>query len=443
MDYIPNTDKDREDMLKTIHVSSVLDLFKDIPDKILLKNKLNISPPMSELGLRKKLIELSKKNKTSFSLFLGAGSYNHFIPSIVNHIISRSEFYTAYTPYQPEISQGILQAIYEYQTMICDLTGLDVSNASLYDGASALAEASIMSINITKRSQIIMSKAIHPDYKKVVKTYMDAHDCEVIEIDLDNGTTSIEKLKQITSDKTAGVLIQNPNFLGCIENLKEIEKITHDNKAILTVCITDPTSLGILKSPGSLNADIVVGEGQSFGNPLNFGGPYLGIIAAKKDYMRHVSGRLVGATKDKDKKRGFLLTLQAREQHIRREKASSSICSNEALCALAATVYLSTIGKEGIKEIGNLCLQKSHYLAEKLKEAGIEIPFNKPFYNEFIIKVSDSNKVNEELLKSNIIGGLDLSEHYPELKDCLLFCVTEMNTKEDMDKVVETIKKCN
>jgi len=442
MDFIPNTNKDRKEMLKVIGVSSVHELFRDIPKTILLKKELKIPKSKSELELKKHMQELSKKNFVEGISFLGAGAYSHFIPSVVNHIIGKSEFYTAYTPYQPEISQGILQAIYEYQTMICELTGMDVANASLYDGASALAESSIMASNITKRNEIIISSTIHPEYKQVVETYCHFHNINIIEIDFSDGVTSIDKLKDKISSKTAAVLIQNPNFFGCLEDLTEIEKIAHEHKALLVVSVIAVTSLGILKSPGSLKADIVVGEGQSLGNPVSFGGPYLGIIATKHEFMRYIPGRLVGATVDTKGRRGFILTLQAREQHIRRERASSNICSNEALNALAATVYLSTLGKN-LKQLAELCLQKANYLADKLKEAGFEILFDKPFYNEFVVKVKDAKKVNRELLKNNIIGGFDLSNYYPKLKNCLLFCVTELNTKEDIDKLIEVIKKCN
>lgn len=433
MDFIPNTDKDREEMLKTIGVSSVNELFKDIPEGLLLKENLKINESLSELEVRNKLKNLADKNKTELVSFLGAGSYNHFIPSVVNHIISRSEFYTAYTPYQPEISQGILQAIYEYQTMICELTGMDVANASMYDGASALAEACIMAVNITRRNQILMLKSVHPEYKDVVRTYCHAHDFELEEIE-------DKEINEKITEKTAALLVQNPNFFGSIEDLKEIEKLVHDKKALLVVSVVEPTSLGVLKSPGSLGADIVVGEGQSFGNAMNFGGPYLGIIAAKDKYKRNIPGRLVGGTVDAEGERGFILTLQTREQHIRREKASSNICSNEALCALAATVHLAALGKEGVKELAELNIQKSHYLADKLKEAGFELMFGKPFYNEFVVKFDDAKKINEKLLENNLIGGLELEKFYPEMKNCLLFCVTEVIKKEDMDKLVEILE---
>ncbi len=443
MNFIPNTDEDRETMLKEIKVKKISDLFKDIPDKLLLKENLKIPNKLSEIEVKNLLKDTSAENKVNFSCFLGAGAYAHFIPSVVAHVISRSEFYTAYTPYQPEISQGILQAIYEYQTMICELTGMDVANASMYDGASALAESCIMAVNITKRNEILVSKTIHPNYRKVVETYCTANGFQLSEIDFIDGTTSIDELKEKISEKTACVLMQNPNLFGCIEDLKEIEKIVHKNKALLNVCFVEATSLGILKSPGFYGADIVVGEGQSFGNSLNFGGPYLGILAAKQEYARQIPGRLVGATKDKEGKRGYILTLQAREQHIRREKATSNICSNEALCALAAAVYLVSLGKN-LKKVGELCLQKAKYLADELKKIKCEIVFDRQFYNEFVVRLKDAKKINEGLLKNNIIGGLEISKHYPnhsELENCLLFCVTELNTKEEIDRLIKILGK--
>jgi glycine dehydrogenase subunit 1 len=438
MDFVPNTKKEQEGMLKDIGIPSTKELFEDIPEQIRIK-EINLAEGLSEVEVKNHLTELSNKNK-NMVCFLGAGSYNHFIPSIVRHITSRAEFYTAYTPYQPEISQGILQAIYEYQTMICELTGMDVANASMYDGASALAESCIMAANITRRKEVLVSKTIHPEYRETVKTYCNAHDFEYKEIDFDDGISDIERIKDKISDKTAAVLIQNPNFFGCIEKLKEIEGIVHKNNSIFVVCVVEPTSLGLLKSPGSLNVDIVVGEGQSFGNPMNFGGPYLGIIAAKKQYMRNIPGRIVGKTRDLDGNPGYMLTLQAREQHIRRDKASSNICSNEALCALAATVNLAALGKQGIKEISELCLQKAHYALEKLKENGCKPVFSQPFYNEFVVKVKDFDKMKQELQKNSILGGLNLGKFHDELKDCLLFCVTEMNTKEEIDRLVKIIK---
>lgn len=442
MEFIPKNKQEEEAMLKEIGISSIKELFSDIPEKIRLKKPLNLDTQLSEAGLKKKLQDIAKKNRTYKTSFLGAGSYDHYIPSIINHITSRSEFYTAYTPYQAEMSQGILQAIFEYQTMICSLTGMDVSNASLYDGAEALAEAAIICLNKTRRTEIIISKSVHPEYRETVRTYLNAKDIKLIEININNnGKTDLSQLKQSINENTAGILIQSPNFFGNIENLKEIEQITHENKSLLAVAISDPTCLGLLAPPGSLNVDIATAEGQSFGNPKCFGGPYLGIIAVKQDLMRYIPGRIVGQTVDKNGKRGYTLTLQAREQHIRREKASSNICSNEALNALAATVYLATLGKQGIKELANLNLQKSHYAFDKIKDI---VKFPGLFYNEFVVEFKNEeelNKIELELDRNNIESGLKLNKFYPDLKNCMIFCVTETNSKEDIDSLIRIIKE--
>ncbi len=442
MDFIPNTDLDRELMLNDIGLENLSELFKDIPSELLLKENLRIPKGLSEIEVKDLLMKISEKNRIEFSYFLGAGAYKHFIPSVVNHIVGRSEFYTAYTPYQPEISQGMLQAIYEYQTMICELTGMDVANASMYDGASALAESCIMAANITKRKEILISKAVHPDYRQVVKTYCKAHGFSLKEVGFSDGVTDVNELREKISEDTAAFLVQSPNFFGAIEDLSGIEETVHANGALLNVCVSEMVSLGVLKSPGSFNADVVVGEGQSFGNNLNFGGPYLGVMATRQMYVRHLPGRIVGATLDKDGKRAYILNLQAREQHIRREKASSNICSNEALNALAACVYLAALGKKGFKKVSELCLQKAHYLADLFSKIGIEVKFS-CFYNEFVVKVDNAKKVNSELLNNGIIGGVELGKYYSLLNDCLLFCVTELNTREEMDRLVEVVKGCN
>ncbi|MAE42548.1 aminomethyl-transferring glycine dehydrogenase [Candidatus Woesearchaeota archaeon] len=436
MNYIPTTEKEKKEMLKEIGVNDAIDLFQDIDEQLILKEPLKISKKLSEIEVRKKVESLAQKNKTKTS-FLGAGCYNHYIPSVVNHIISRSEFYTAYTPYQPEISQGALQSIFEFQTFICKLTGMDVANASMYDGSSALAEAAFMSHNITNKNKILISKTVHPEYKKVVKTYCKMHDLEVVEIDFKNGATDTEKLKNEINDETASVIIQNPNFFGCIENLDEIEKIAHENNSLLITCIVEAISLGLLKAG---NADIVVGDGQSFGISPSFGGPAFGFMAAKKEHMRKLPGRIVGQTIDADGNKGFILTLQAREQHIRREKATSNICTNQALMALAGTVYLSMLGKQ-LKNLAIINNQKTNYAIEKInKLINFEIVFSSPIFNEFVVKCNDSKKIIDELEKNNIIAGLDLEKYYPELKNHLLMCVTETHSKSDIDKLVEVME---
>ena len=436
MNYIPTTEKEKKEMLKEIGVNDAIDLFQDIDEQLILKEPLKISKKLSEIEVRKKVESLAQKNKTKTS-FLGAGCYNHYIPSVVNHIISRSEFYTAYTPYQPEISQGALQSIFEFQTFICKLTGMDVANASMYDGSSALAEAAFMSHNITNKNKILISKTVHPENKKVVKTYCKMHDLEVVEIDFKNGATDTEKLKNEINDETASVIIQNPNFFGCIENLDEIEKIAHENNSLLITCIVEAISLGLLKAG---NADIVVGDGQSFGISPSFGGPAFGFMAAKKEHMRKLPGRIVGQTIDADGNKGFILTLQAREQHIRREKATSNICTNQALMALAGTVYLSMLGKQ-LKNLAIINNQKTNYAIEKInKLINFEIVFSSPIFNEFVVKCNDSKKIIDELEKNNIIAGLDLEKYYPELKNHLLMCVTETHSKSDIDKLVEVME---
>jgi len=441
--YISNTLEDEKVMLKSIGVESIQDLFSDIPCGLKLNRELDINQSMSELEVQKHVKSISSKNKSTEELvcFLGAGVYDHYIPSIIKHIVSRSEFYTSYTPYQPEISQGTLQAIFEYQTLICDLTGLDASNASMYDGASACAEAAFMATESTKRKSIIVSKTVHPEIRKVLSTYTRFKGIELIELDARDGVTDVVKLKQVVDGKTAGVIVQNPNFFGIIEDMEEIEKITHDNKALLIMSV-DPISLAILKTPGEIKADIAVGEGQSLGNQMNFGGPYLGFMATTTKLMRKIPGRIVGQTIDVDGKRAFVLTLQAREQHIRREKATSNICSNQALNALIAAIYLSTMGKQGLKEVAHQSMQKSHYAFNEIIKLDDYSPvFDKPFFKEFLIRgVQSAGEVNDKLLESNIIGGYDTGINYPDHKNDLLICVTEKRTKSEINGLITAME---
>ncbi|MCY6371022.1 aminomethyl-transferring glycine dehydrogenase subunit GcvPA [Clostridium ganghwense] len=440
--YIPNV-LEQEKMLKSIGVDSIEDLFTDIPQDIRLKGELNIGNPMSELELSKYMKKLSNKNKSLDELvcFLGAGAYDHYIPSVIKHITSRSEFYTAYTPYQPEISQGTLQSIFEYETMICNLTGMDVSNASIYDGGTAAAEAAMLAVREKRnRGSIVVSKTVHPETRKIINTYMRFKGIEVIEIDYLDGVTDIEKLEKAVDKNTAGVIVQNPNFFGIIEDFTEIEKITHKNNSLLIMSV-DPISLGILKTPGEIGADIAVGEGQSLGSTLSFGGPYIGFMAVTSKLMRKIPGRIVGQTEDIEGKRGFVLTLQTREQHIRREKATSNICSNEALNALAAAVYFSTMGKEGIKEVALQCTQKAHYAFKEITKKGKFKPlFDKPFFKEFAVTSEvAAGRINRELLNKGIIGGYDLRRDY-SLNNSLLLCVTEKRTKEEIDTLARIFK---
>ncbi|SCY38381.1 aminomethyl-transferring glycine dehydrogenase subunit GcvPA [Alkaliphilus peptidifermentans] len=441
--YIPNTDADKKLMLDTIGVKSTNDLFIDIPEEIRLKRSLELGKSISELELSRHMKELISKNNGTDELtcFLGAGAYDHYIPSIVKHLAMRSEFYTAYTPYQAEISQGTLQVIFEYQTMICNLTGMDVTNASMYDGPTACGEGAVMACEATRRKSVVVSKTVDPEVRKVVKTYLQLRDIAVIEVDMAEGVTDVEKLKNAVSKDTAGVIVQSPNFFGIIEDVTEVEKITHDNKANFIMYV-DPISLGILKKPSELGADIVVGEGQSLGNQLNFGGPYLGFLAANSKLVRKMPGRIVGQSQDLDGKRAFVLTLQAREQHIRRYKATSNICSNQGLNALMAAIYLITMGKKGLREVATLTTKKAHYAFNEITKSGKFKPvFNKPFFKEFVI-TSDikANEVNKELLKDSILGGYELEHNYEELENGLLMCVTEKRTRQEIDGLVRIME---
>ncbi|KAB3531135.1 aminomethyl-transferring glycine dehydrogenase subunit GcvPA [Alkaliphilus serpentinus] len=441
--YIPNTKADILLMMDKIGISRIEDLFIDIPDGIKLKRDLALDPPMSELEIVAHMKELASKNKAAndFACFLGAGAYDHYIPSIVKHLAGRSEFYTAYTPYQPEISQGTLQAIFEYQTMICSLTGMDVTNASMYDGPTACAEGAIMACDSTRRKKVIASITLHPEVRRVLKTYLHFRDIELVEVGMRDGVTDTDSLKSLVDKDTAAVILQSPNFFGIIEDMTDVERITHENKANLIMYV-DPISLGILKSPADLGADIVAGEGQSLGNNMNYGGPHLGILAATSKLMRKMPGRIVGQSTDVDGKRAFVLTLQAREQHIRRYKATSNICSNQGLVALMAAIYLVTMGKKGLKEVAEQSLQKAHYTYNEMIKSGKYKPlFNKPFFKEFAV-TSDiaGDKVNEELIKNKILGGYQLDKDYKELKNGLLFCVTEKRTKEEIDKLIKVME---
>lgn len=437
--YIGNTTDDRQQMLNEIGYKDIDSLFRAVPDSVRLKEKLKIPEALSEMELIKKIKSLSDKNFNSdeYVCFMGAGAYDHYIPSAIDQLIMRQEFYTAYTPYQPEISQGTLQAIFEYQTMISELTGLPVANASMYDGATALAEASAMSCEATRRKEVLVASSVHPESRRTLNTYAKFRNITVKEISYENGQISLEELNTKINDNTAAVIMQNPNFFGIIEDVEKIAEITHKNKSLL-VLSADPISLSILKSPGEMGADIAVGEGQPLGNSLNFGGPYLGFMAVAEKLMRKMPGRIVGQTTDKEGRRGFVLTLQTREQHIRREKATSNICSNQALNALQATMYLTFMGKEGLKKVAKLCLNKSHYAySELIKTNKFKPLFTSPFFKEFAV-ISDKpvSDLNEKLLKSNIIGGYNIEIDYPELRNAYLLSVTEKRTKEEIDALV-------
>ena len=439
--YLPMTEEDKKAMLERIGVSSIDELFNDVPERVRFKGEYNIKPAKSESSLMKELARMAEKNadlKKNAS-FLGAGVYDHYIPVIVDHVLSRSEFYTAYTPYQPEISQGELQAIFEFQTMICELTGMDVANSSMYDGGTALAEAAMLSAGHTKKKKIIISSAVHPEAREVVKTYAKGQRIEVIEVSVQNGVTDLDELKGLVNEEIAAVIVQYPNFFGQIEPLKEIEEVTHAHKSLFVVS-SNPLSLGVLTPPGKFSADIVVGDAQPFGIPTAFGGPHCGYFAVTSKLMRKVPGRLVGQTTDDQGRRGFVLTLQAREQHIRRDKATSNICSNQALNALAASVAMTALGKQGVKEMATANLQKAHYAKTAFKANGFEIVFEGPLFNEFFVKVNKPVKeINRQLLQKGLIGGYDLGRNYPELAGHMLVCVTELRTKEEIDTLVKEL----
>jgi len=442
--YLPATPDDIKEMLESIGLETVDQLFDDIPKDVYFSRELDMPKAKSELEVTTYLKELANKNcsLSEITSFLGAGAYDHYIPSIVDHIISRSEFYTSYTPYQPEISQGTLQYIFEFQTLIANLTGMDAANASLYDGGTAIAEAALMSAAYSKKDEIIISKAVKPDARRILHTYAHVQNIKVIEVDIKDGATDIEALEGLVTDNTAAVIVQSPNFFGIIEDLKALGEVAHKGKKTTFVASVDPISLGILKKPGDLGVDVVVGEGQAMGMPLSFGGPYLGFMAVNKAYIRKIPGRIVGQTVDLDGKRSFVLTLTAREQHIRREKATSNICSNQGLNSLAATVYMVTLGKEGLREVAEQSAKKAHYAFEQMIKSGKYKPlFDKPFFKEFAV-TSDvaPADLNKELRKVDIIGGYDLGKSYPQFEGGVLYAVTEKRTKEEIDKLTSVME---
>ncbi|MDQ0213848.1 glycine dehydrogenase subunit 1 [Oikeobacillus pervagus] len=439
--YLPMTETDQKEMLDAIGVSSVEELFQDIPEEVRFKGEYNIKPAKSEAALKKELAQLASKNIHTKQVpsFLGAGVYDHYIPSIVDHVISRSEFYTAYTPYQPEISQGELQAIFEFQTMICELTGMDVANSSMYDGSTALAEAAMLSAGQTKRKKVLVSKAVHPESRAILNTYAKGQNIEIQEVPHSEGVTDLSKLSEMIDEDTAAVIIQYPNFFGRIESLQEIEKVIHEKKSLFVVS-SNPLALGALTPPGKLGADIVIGDAQPFGIPASFGGPHCGYFAVTKKLMRKVPGRLVGQTVDENGTRGFVLTLQAREQHIRRDKATSNICSNQALNALAASVAMTALGKKGLKEMSIQNIQKAHYAKTLLKAQGFDIAFDGPSFNEFVVKLDKPvSEINKQLLTKGMIGGYDLGRDDGDLEQHMLVAVTELRTKEEIDLFVKEL----
>ena len=428
-------------MLHQVGLNLAAELFASIPEDLRLTRNLDTTAALSEIELLAGFERLATRNPAAQrTSFLGAGAYQHYIPTIVDHIISRSEFFTAYTPYQPEISQGTLQAIFEFQTLVCQLTGMEVANASMYDGSTALAEAVLMAERVTKRSKVVTCGAIHPEYLEVITTYVQHAGIELLHAELDAETGHTSGGLDLLDDKTAALVVQSPNFFGCIEDVAALAEKAHAVGALLIVTITEAMSLGLLKSPGACGADIVVAEGQSFGVPLSFGGPYVGLFATREKYARQIPGRLVGEAYDKEGRRGFVLTLATREQHIRREKATSNICTNEGLIALATTVYLETMGRRGLQEVAHQCAQKTAYAAKKIGELdGFTIPFSGPRFNEFVVGAPGPAKdlLARLAANRNITGGLALSRYYADRPNEFLVCVTEINSRTQIDALVE------
>ncbi len=439
MAYLSKSEADNREMLREIGVEHFEELIDYIPEENRFRGRLNLPEPLSELEIQREMEQLLARN-TRGAIFLGGGAYDHYIPAAVKHILMRSEFYTAYTPYQAEVSQGTLQAIYEYQTMICRLTGMEVANASMYDGGSALAEAVLMAAHHTRKKRILLPENLNPLYRQIIETYVKDQQMELVTVPTaPDGRIDTAALRGLLDDATAGVVVQNPNFYGIIEDPRGLAEAIHEKKALFIMHV-DPISLALLKTPGEYGADIVVGEGQALGNPLNLGGPYLGIFAARKTLIRKMPGRIVAMTTDVEGRTAFVTTLQTREQHIRREKATSNICTNSQLCALAALVYLSLMGKNGLRRVAELSVQKSHYLAEQISRLpGYEMKFSAPFFKEFVVNTPlPAGKIIEQLSRQGIFAGISLSDM--GMGEGLLIAVTEKRTREEMDRFVQALK---
>lgn len=443
MSYVSLSDQDKREMLARIGVSSLDELFSCVPGEIRLKREFSLPRPLSEPELLGHFEEVARKNKESGYLsFLGAGAYRHHIPCIVDYLSSRGEFLSPYTPYQPEVSQGTLQVIFEYQTLVCQLTGMEIANASLYEGASAAAEAVLMAARLKGRPKILVAGSLHPQYREVIRTYVKNLAIQVDEVGYnERGQVEIETLERKIDGETSAVVCQSPNFLGVIEKIDRLSEAAHQHGALLVVVVAEAASLGLLQAPGASGADIVAGEAQSFGLSLSFGGPYLGFMACRKEYVRQFLGRIAGQTKDSDGNRGFVLTLSTREQHIRREKATSNICTNQAWCALRATIFLETLGREGMREMAYQNVQKAQYALDMLTAIrGVKRKFEGPVFNEFVLEFEGGyKKIQEHLFNRGIIGGLSLGSDYPGLKDCALLCVTEVHSKADIDRLAALI----
>lgn len=444
MRYIPNSPEERQEMLEEIGLSSADELFRSIPADVRLNRKLDVTEPLAENEVIGFMEDLAEQNTASRKTsFLGAGVYSHFSPTVVDHLIQRSEFFTSYTPYQPEVTQGTLQYIFEFQTLVCQLTGMDVANASMYDGSTSMAEAFLMAQRVTRRDKVLVAETVHPEYLQVAKTYTQHGDLELntIGFEENSGRVLANDLEKLDKE-TAALVIQSPNFFGCIEELNDLADKAHEVGALLIVVVTEAISFGLLKSPGDCGADIVVAEGQSFGIPMSYGGPHVGLFACKQKYVRNMPGRLAGVAYDKDGNRGFVLTLATREQHIRREKATSNICTNQGLIALAATIYMETLGKKGLQEVAVQNAQKAAYAAKKISEVeGFSVAFDSPKFNEFVVSAPGSAKDLLAKLRneSNIIGGIELSKYYDDRPNDFLVCATETNTKEQIDNLVAAL----
>jgi glycine dehydrogenase subunit 1 len=444
LSYVLNTTADQQKMLERIGANSLDELFRGIPETLRRQGPLDVPPALTEMDLQLHAGELARSNQSAEDIpcFLGGGAYDHFIPAVVDAVAGRSEYYTAYTPYQAEASQGSLQVFFEYQTLICQLTGLDVANASLYEGGSAVAEAVLMALAFApKRHKVLVAGSVHPEYRQTLATYTANLDIQVHTLATPDGFLAPADLKQKLDDQTLCVIVQHPNFFGSLEEVEEVGRLCRERGALFIVSF-DPNSLGLLKRPGDYGADIAVAEGQCLGNPLVYGGPYLGILACREQYVRKMPGRLVGQTTDRNGNRSWVLTLQTREQHIRREKATSNICTNQGLFALRATVYLAALGPQGLRETAELCLQKAHYAAERMGQVpGVSLRFNRPFFKEFTLQVKgDVPTLLRNLLQAGYHAGLALGRWYPELANCLSVAVTERRTRAEIDGLVATMR---
>jgi glycine dehydrogenase subunit 1 len=439
MRYIPNSPEERQEMLAVIGLDSADQLFRSIPQEVQLGRMLNVTDPLAEPEVIAAMESMAAQNTAATKpSFLGAGVYSHYSPTIVDHLIQRSEFFTSYTPYQPEISQGTLQYIFEFQTLVCQLTGMEIANASMYDGSTSMAEAYLMAQRVTRRDKIVVAESVHPEYREVARTYTQHGDLEIVTASFDQNTGRVADLSQL-DDKTAALVIQSPNFFGCVENVERLAEAAHNVGALLIVVVTEAISFGLLKSPGACGADIVVGEGQSWGVPMSFGGPHVGIFATREKFVRQMPGRLCGIAYDKNGNRGFVLTLSTREQHIRREKATSNICTNQGLIALAATIYMEAMGKKGLQEVAVQNAQKAAYAKQRIADLpGYSIPFSAPTFNEFVVRgPGNASELLEKVrTESGVIGGLALSKYYTENDNDFLVCVTETSSKGHIDSLI-------